>query len=164
MNLDGGIHRIPLADVGGDLWLCGKHAIAPDVDSVLEDTGADHVVCLVERYELSDRYPQYVHWLETSGSATWYPIADLDFGSVEELSDVLAMIRDLLRRGRSIVVHCAAGRGRAGTLAVAICQDLGMPLEAALQHVRAHRPGAGPEVGAQMDFVKNWEHEVRGRH
>jgi hypothetical protein len=28
-----------------------------------------------------------------------------------------------------------------------------MPLDEALSHVRQHRPGAGPEVGSQLDAV-----------
>lgn len=163
MNLDGGIHEIPLPAVPGRLWLCGKHVIAPDPMATLDKVGAEHVVCLVEEFEVSSRYPEYVPWLETSGSATWFPIADLDFVSVDALGDLLDSMTDRLRAAESIVVHCAAGRGRAGTLAVAICLDLGMTLEAALSHVRQHRPAAGPEVGAQMNFVENWYEMVKAR-
>ncbi|MEX0848055.1 MAG: protein-tyrosine phosphatase family protein, partial [Ilumatobacteraceae bacterium] len=51
-------------------------------------------------------------------------------------------------------VHCAAGIGRAGTTAVALLVLLGMTVDDALQHVRAHRPMAGPEVGSQLQFVR----------
>ena len=37
---------------------------------------------------------------------------------------------------------------RAGTLAVCLLLELGMPLDGALAHVAAYRPMAGPEVGA----------------
>ncbi|MFM8857208.1 MAG: hypothetical protein ACKOI2_08415 [Actinomycetota bacterium] len=164
MNLDGGIHEIPLPEVPGRLWLCGKHAIGPDPKALLKQVGAEHVVCLVEPFELSNRFPEYVHWLESAGSATWFPIADLDFVSVDVIRELLGSITHRLHSGQSIVVHCAAGRGRAGTLAVAICLDLGMTLESALSHVRRHRPGAGPEVGAQMNFVESWDMVVNPRH
>jgi protein-tyrosine phosphatase len=164
MNLDGGIHEIPLPDVAGRLWLCGKHAIAPDPSALLDRVGAEHVVCLVERFELSNRFPEYVRWLESSDSATWFPIADLDFVSVDAICGLLHSVRDRLRSGQSIIAHCAAGRGRAGTLAVAVCLELGMTLDSALGHVRRHRPGAGPEVGAQMTFVESWDTMVNQRH
>lgn len=164
MNLDGGIHEIPLLSVPGRLWLCGKHAIAPDPKALLDRVGAEHVVCLVERFEVSNRYPEYVLWLESSGSATWFPVGDLDFVSVDEISDLLDSIAHRLHSGQSIIAHCAAGRGRAGTLAVAICLHLGMSLDSALDHVRLHRPGAGPEVGAQTNFVESWSQVVKSRH
>lgn len=154
MNLDGGIHEIPLPGRAGRLWLCGKHAIAPDPRSVLEDLGAVHVVCLVERHEIDQRYPDYVEWLERSGEASWLPIPDLDFLSIDRISPFLDGISARLERGESLIAHCAAGIGRAGTLAVCLCLDLGMSLDEALRHVRLHRPGAGPEVGAQMDCAK----------
>lgn len=163
MNLDGGIHEVPLPSVPGRLWLCGKQAIAPDVIAVLDELGVDHVVCLVERHEVADRYPDYVQWLETSGRATWFPIPDLDFPPLDDVARVLESIRVRLTIGQSVIAHCAAGRGRAGTLAVAICSDLGMNLAESLRHVRAHRPGAGPEVGVQMNFVETWEGVVRRR-
>lgn len=164
MNLDGGIHEIPLPGVPGRLWLCGKHAIAPDPIALLENVAADHVVCLVEPFELEDRYPMYVEWLRTTNRATWFPIADLDFRSLDEFEIVLGSILDKVRLGESIVAHCAAGKGRAGTLAVSVCLDLGMSLPDALHHVRTNRPGAGPEVGAQMEVVKQWARMVSDRH
>ena len=56
MNLDGGIHEIPLpSPAQGRLWLCGKHAIGPDPEGLMERVGADGVVCLNEEYELGER-------------------------------------------------------------------------------------------------------------
>jgi predicted protein tyrosine phosphatase len=155
-STDGGIHRIPLPDVTGELWLCGKHHIGPDVDRVLTHTRASLVVCLTQRHELIDRYPRYVEWLDlhAGGSATWFPIHDLTappLAAVRPLYDDLAA---RLRDGQRIVIHCAAGVGRAGTTAVAVLLLLGMPLDDALAHVRAHRPMAGPEVGSQLDLVR----------
>ena len=49
--------------------------------------------------------------------------------------------------GDGLLVHCGAGIGRAGTVAVALLVDMGVPLEDALAHVAAHRPMAGPEAG-----------------
>lgn len=156
MNLDGGVHRIAL-DVAGSLWLCGKHAIGPDPTALfarigLEADGVD-VVCLVEEHEIGARYPTYVDWLRTSSTALWFPVHDL---SSPDLPRALALYDEVwsrLARGRHVIAHCGAGMGRAGTLGVAMCLYAGLALDEALGHVRGQRPGAGPEVGAQMEVV-----------
>lgn len=40
--------------------MCGKHAIGPDPEGLLERVGADGVVCLSEEHELAERYPGYL--------------------------------------------------------------------------------------------------------
>ena len=156
-NTDGGIHRIPLPDPAtGSLWLCGKHHIAPDVQRVLDATGADTVVCLTEPGELDARWPDYVRWLRANegGAAIWHPVHDL---GAPQYDSAVALYRDIASRldaGSGVVVHCAAGIGRAGTTAIAVLMLLGMPLDEARVHVRAHRPMAGPEAGAQLALLQ----------
>jgi protein-tyrosine phosphatase len=158
-NHDGGLHEVPLAGVTGRLWLCGKHVVGPDVEAVLARTGAHTVVCLTERHELDDRYPDYVQWLdrhhsaELEGRAVWFPVHDLNAPVFDVGRAFVDDLTERVRAGRGLVVHCAAGIGRAGTTAVAMLVALGAAPDAALAHVRAHRPMAGPEVGSQMQFV-----------
>ena len=162
MNLDGGIHEIPLPGVAGRLWLCGKHFIAPRADEILRELGADEVVCLVHEHELRGHYEAYAEWLRTSDRARWFPIHDLSSPAFDDVAALYRTVADEIVVGRRIVAHCAAGRGRAGTLAVGVCQILGMPLDDALAHVRRHRPGAGPEAGPQLDAVRRLELFLRG--
>lgn len=162
-NIDGGIHEIPLPAVRGRLWLCGKHRVAPDPDATLASITADTVVCLTEAHELVDRYPSYVDWLEAASTAraVWFPIHDLH---APNLSDARPFYDDLvmrLRNGDTLLVHCAAGIGRAGTTAVAILQLLGADLEDALATVATHRPMAGPEGGAQRELVQQLAASLR---
>ena len=85
--------------------------------------------------------------------AIWFPIHDL---SAPDLAVYLPFLDDLawrLRHGEVLVVHCAAGIGRAGTTAVAILLLLGVDVETALTTVRTNRPMAGPEVGSQLDLI-----------
>ena len=155
VNLDGGVHEIPLPDARGRLWLCGKHAMGPGPELVLRRIGVDdaHVVCLVQRHEIADRYPLYVRWLEENHDRTWTPIADLSALPFDEALLLYRSVASMVASGRNVVVHCAAGMGRAGTLGVAMCLYAGLSLDEALGHVRRQRPGAGPEVGAQMEVV-----------
>ena len=153
---DGGIDTIPLPIAEGGLSLCGKHAIGGDVAAALERCGATTVVCLVERHELLDRYPAYVEWLdrERDVRAVWFPIHDLHAPSLDDAVGLVEALVHRLRRGEHLLVHCAAGIGRAGTIATCLLIALGMDPESALAHLASHRPMAGPEVGAQRRLVE----------
>lgn len=152
---DGGIDTVPLPVATGGLSLCGKHAIGPDWALAMERCRATTVVCLVEEHELLDRYPEYVRWLRahTGGSALWFPIHDLHAPPIAEALPILGALVARVQAGEHLLVHCAAGIGRAGTIATCLLIELGMQHDDALRHVAAHRPMAGPEVGAQRDLV-----------
>jgi protein-tyrosine phosphatase len=161
---DGGIDLVPLPTTTGGLALCGKHAIGPDHEAAMARVDATTVVCLVEANELADRYPDYLAWLEANrgGTAVWFPIHDLH---APTLDATLPLLTELLRRlddGERLLMHCAAGIGRTGTLTVCLLMMMGLSPDDALAHVAAHRPMAGPEVGAQRDLVNALAAHLRG--
>ena len=162
-NTDGGIHEIPLEGTVGKLYLCGKHYIGPDVEAVRNDLGVHYVVCLVEEHELVDRYDPYVQWhRDNAGNpSVWFPIPDLTYPSFEDSIEFVEHVTSLVRDKGSMVIHCAAGIGRAGTTATAILMMLGMPMYEATAHVRAHRPMAGPETGRQEEFIRQLDEYLR---
>ena len=154
-SLDGGIDRIPLPGTAGELWLCGKHVTGPDAEAAMARVGATTIVCLNERHELEDRYPDYVAWLvaHRGDRAVWFPIPDLHAPAPADAALLLDDLVARVGRGEHLLVHCAAGIGRAGTIATCLLIRLGMPAADAMAHVAAHRPMAGPEGGAQQALV-----------
>ncbi len=116
------------------------------------------VVCLCEPFELVERYPGYVEWLgAASGSppaALWWPVPDLHAPPIDAAVGLLDELAARLDEGLGLLVHCGAGLGRAGTVAVALLMRFGLPLERARAVVSAARPGAGPEVGAQEVLLR----------
>lgn len=154
-SLHGGVDEVPLPEGPGRLWLCGKHFVGPDVETAMERVGATTVVCLNEAHELEARYPAYVAWLRANRSdrAVWFPVPDLHAPEVGAAVELVEQLHERLDRGEVLLVHCGAGIGRAGTVAVALLLWTGVPADDALAHVRASRPMAGPEAGAQRELV-----------
>ena len=50
-SLNGGVDELPLPEIPGRLFLCGKHFIGPDPVAATARIGATTVVCLNQRYE-----------------------------------------------------------------------------------------------------------------
>ena len=65
-----------------------------------------------------------------------------------------AAIRERLRNGEDVVVHCRGGLGRAGTVAARLLIEFGDKPENAIRRVRAARPGA-IETRAQEDYLRS---------
>ena len=154
--LDGGLDQVPVAGSPGELWLCGKHVVGADPDAALERIGGRAtMVCLNQRLELEDRYPSYVAWLREhdGGRAMWFPIPDLHAPALSAVRPFLDRVVARLDGGEHVLVHCGAGVGRAGTVAVCLLMLHGLGRDDALALVAAHRPMAGPEVGAQRELV-----------
>ncbi len=162
-SIDGGRHLVPLNGVTGQLWLCGKHHIGSRLEEVLVELDQPFVVCLTQAHEIRGRYDSYVDWLKRHAphDALWFPIPDLSAHRLDEMLPMLNTIVEHLRGGRNVIVHCAAGIGRAGTTAVAICMILGLDSLTACDHVRACRPMAGPEAGSQHELVAALEIHIR---
>lgn len=160
---DGGVDTMPLPGRPVSLSMCGKHAIGPDPDAAIArcataspDTPVT-VVCLVEEHEIAERYPDYLTWLRqrcAEGTAVWRPIHDLHAPDLDDARTLLDDLVGRIDRGEHLLLHCAAGIGRTGTIAACVLVMLGMDTDEALTHVAAHRPMAGPEAGSQIGLLR----------
>ena len=62
-------------------------------------------------------------------------------------------LRDRLRLGFDVLVHCRGGLGRAGTVAARLLVELGVPPDAAIRRVRDARSPSAIETAAQERHV-----------
>lgn len=113
----------------------------------IEDCRIDHIICLAPDEEIRRKSPGYAVLLEQdrlSCAIHRFPIPD--FGVPEDRTAFLALIRrirDSLRRGERLLVHCSAGFGRSGTIATCALVALGLEAGEAQEAVR--RAGSRPE-------------------
>ena len=87
------------------------------------------------------------------------PVADFTPPSPEQLEQGVAAIVQALATGQRVAVHCGAGLGRTGTLLACYLVQQGMEAEAAIDRVRAVRPGS-VETAEQVAAVRAY---ARGR-
>ena len=158
------VDRIPLpADTAGALWLTSLPEVGADPDATLSLVGAGVVVCLNPRGELERRAPDYVPWLRANqpDRALWFPLRDFAAESADATMPFIEMVVERLPDG--VVMHCALGQGRAGTMAIAVLVALGAGLDDAVSTVAAHRAHAGPASPSQWALVEDVAAQVAGR-
>jgi hypothetical protein len=151
------IDRIPLPRTNGALWVSARNDVAPDPEAAMAYAdGASTIVCLNGVDELARRFAPYVAWLQEhrGGQAIWFPIANFSAPSARQVMPIVKMIVDRLESGEGVLVHCAAGQGRAGTIAACVLIALGQSTGDAVRTVASNRVFAGPGNAAQWSLVE----------
>ena len=86
-------------------------------------------------------------------AARHYPVQDFAAPSLDQIEAAVAFIERKLAAGEGVAVHCAAGRGRTGTvIACYLVHQGGYTPAEAIAHVRSQRPGS-VETGEQQAIV-----------
>ena len=117
-----------------------------DIQSI-RDWGACAVVTLMPENDLAACKADHIGEVCEQQAMEWYhlPIVDVSVPTPAfETAWLYAglRLREHLRQGRHVLVHCRGGLGRSGTLAARLLVELGWNPGAAINAVRNARPGA----------------------
>jgi protein-tyrosine phosphatase len=153
---------LPLpAPVPGAVWLHSMPGRLERWDAFVAEaarTGLTLTVCLTPRHEIASMAPAYDAALRQGTMPTrWLHLPMRDFGLSENLADFRAGIDDIATRlqgGEVVLLHCAAGIGRTGTVAACVLKRLGVAREHARQQVLA--AGSNPESALQAGLVDSF--------
>lgn len=147
-------------DAGGRLW---ARSLAADLAAV-RAWPASMLVSLIEDQEFARLGVADLGQAARSSGLAWchLPIEDMHppgdrfekawRGWSERINQVLG-------RGEGIVLHCAGGLGRSGTVAALLLIDRGVSASDAIRLVRAARPGA-IETASQEGYLSAYESKV----
>jgi ADP-ribosyl-[dinitrogen reductase] hydrolase len=132
-----------IALAGGGALGVAPYAAASD-QAAIAAWAPDVVLTLLERGPRADAVGAVCAALDVA----WHHLPIDDFNAPDAAFEAGweqagAVLRDHLRSGRRVLVHCLAGRGRSGTIAARLLVEVGAASpDQAIEAVRAVRPGA----------------------
>ncbi len=150
---------LPLPDaVPGRLWLQSMPGRLESWGAFLDEARARQlnlVVCLNPLDEVAQLSPAY-HKAIAEGRLPfrWLHLPMRDFGLGTDTAAFRAGVEQVtqgLKLGESVLLHCAAGIGRTGTVAACALKQLGLETEAALRRVR--EAGSNPQSALQSGWI-----------
>ena len=175
----------PATPIDDSYWVIPNRLLAGEYPGQLDELAARRkvqsfldagVTAFIDLTEAGERgLKPYDHLLqsvrELDGGAIVYrrtPIQDLGIPSSSKMSEMLALINELLDSGKVIYVHCWGGIGRTGTVVGCfMVEKFGINGLEALQKIKRFRDGTpdgwriSPETPKQRDMVLQWKKAQR---
>jgi len=132
-------------------------SLASDLEA-LRQAGVTHVVCLLAEQDLSEYgVNDLLGALRGAGFIVQHlPILDQGACSVEKMRRLLAWIRLHLIEGVGVLLQCAGGLDRSGTVAACYLETVGLSADAATAGVRRARSPRAIESAVQEEFARSF--------
>jgi protein-tyrosine phosphatase len=150
---------VNLFNVPGKLYLShmpGRYETLSVANTQILRAGIDNVIALTHLEEIRRKSPEYAESI-VEDSLPWrreeFAIEDYTTPTNwEAFLNLAKRTASDLQAGKNVMIHCGAGVGRTGTLAIGVLLALGISLETALDRVKD--AGSRPETQGQEDLVK----------
>lgn len=145
--------------ISGRIWLTAMPGRFEPLKKFLNqcrEKAVEDMVCLVSDEEIEEKSPDYAAALREGRwplAMTRFAVPDYDVP--DDIAGLVACAREAvakLRKGRKIVIHCAAGHGRTGMFAVIVLLLAGRSLAAAKCDVKI--AGANSETDSQNALLE----------
>jgi len=145
-------------DIPGRLFLHsmpGRSELWDSFSKQVKKAEIDLIVSLTALDEIRISSPEYACAIENDNvPCSWmeYPIEDFSVPADRNgFAGFVSSIANHLKRGDRILIHCAGGIGRTGTVATCILQQLGEESDKAGELIR--KAGSGPETPEQAHLI-----------
>lgn len=125
----------PKKNISSELWLGGAPTYKQDYDFLIENNIGAVVNIRAEREDDKALYAQNdVNYLQLK-------VLDMMVPSTAVLTEGVDWMRDQIKQNRSVLVHCAKGRGRSATLLAAyLMREEGLTYDEARDLLKEQRP------------------------
>lgn len=134
----------------------GRPRPGPKDFEFLKDEGVAAIVSLTERpldqMIIEEFGFEYLH----------IPVMDFTAPTMQQVSDFVDFMLRMKEQRKPVVVHCAAGRGRTGTMLACYLVALGRTAEEAIREVRKLRPFS-IETSEQEEAVAEFARRLKER-
>ncbi len=134
----------------------GRNESFGSIKEEIVGAGVNRVVCLAPLDEICQKSPDYKRAID-QGELPWVhePFPVEDYQAPEDREGFLRLARRIaahLQSGEKILIHCGAGHGRTGILAVCVLMALGMAETPARKNVC--NAGSDPERPDQHEVIR----------
>ncbi|MDF2963675.1 MAG: protein-tyrosine phosphatase [Paenibacillus sp.] len=120
---------------------------AQDVKELIEDEKVEVIVDLrAETSEAQDHLPEHVTRIHV-------PLVDKESGQEQLLKQAVDQVVNAYKAGKPVAFHCAAGRSRAGSVAIGTLLELG--ISATVEEAEARVQEIRPEVAVHEELKKS---------
>lgn len=152
---------LPGYDVNGRLFFHSMPGRFESISEFVIAMGSEDVyciLCLVSDAEIRQKSPGYMEALSNnafSKRVLKMPIEDFGTpGDLPAFERVMNIATAALGAGRNLLIHCAAGIGRTGTVAICLLTNLGFGIDEAEE--LAYEAHSQPETEEQRAFIRHY--------